>query len=86
MSESIYFICALTSGFCAFLLIRGYCRRPSAVLFWSSVYFLCQAATNIVLVVDLVLLPTVDMSMFRRFLTMIGTVTFLLGLIWETDR
>jgi hypothetical protein len=37
-------------------------------------------------VIDLVLLPTMDMSMFRRFLTMIGTVTFLLGLIWETDR
>ena len=86
MSESIYFICALTSAFCALLLIRGYRRRPSVVLFWSSVYFLCQAATNILLVVDLVFLPNIDMSMFRRFLTMIGTVTFLLGLIWEADR
>lgn len=86
MSESIYFICALTSAFCAFLLLRGYRRRPNAVLFWASLYFLCQTATNVLLVIDLVFLPNVDMSMLRRFVTMIGTALFLLGLIWEADR
>ena len=86
MSESIYFICAVTSAFCAFLLIRGYRRHPGPVLFWCSLYFVCQTVANVVLVVDIVFLPNVDMSLARRLIMGLGTVTFLMGLIWEAGR
>ena len=85
MSEVVYFFCAAASALCAFLLIRGYLRRRTRMLLWSSVYFLCQALSNAVLVLDLVIFPDVPLTMLRRLLTFSGTAIFLLAMIAEVD-
>jgi hypothetical protein len=66
MAEAVYFLCAATSIACAWLLFRGYRASKTRLLFWSSLCFVGLAMNNVLLVVDLVLLPSVDVSSFER--------------------
>jgi hypothetical protein len=44
--------------------------------------FLCFTITNIILFIDIVILPTtVDLSLVRNFITLLGVVVLLYGLI-----
>lgn len=88
MPQIIYLLCALASLACAGLLLRGYWRSRARLLLWSSAGFVCFAASNSVLFVDLVLTPP-DMDAFfvlaRNSLTLIGLLLLLYGLILDTD-
>jgi len=84
MPQTIYILCALTSFACAWLLLRQYRSTRGRLLFWSIACFACFAATNILLFVDLVVLPDIDLSIIRSLLTLAGMLTLLWGLIRET--
>jgi hypothetical protein len=84
LPQFIYWLCSLTSIGCAFLLLRSHQRTRLRLLFWSSCFFICFALSNIVLVVDMVVLPQVDLTALRNGLTLGGLVLLLYGLIWET--
>jgi hypothetical protein len=84
MAELVYILCALTSLGCAGLLLRGYRRMRTRLLFWSSACFVCFAITNVLLFVDLVLFPTVDLGAIRNSITLCGLLMLLYGMIWDT--
>jgi uncharacterized protein DUF5985 len=84
MAETVYILCGLTSFICAFLLFRQYCRTRGGLLFWSMLCFICLAATNVLLFVDLVILPSIDLSVLRNTLTLAGLLMLLYGLIRES--
>lgn len=85
MAETVYILCTLTSFACAVLLLRGYRRSRARFLLWCALCFVGLAANNLLLFVDLVLLPDVDLSLYRS-LTAIGAIAVLLyGLIWDTE-
>jgi Family of unknown function (DUF5985) len=84
MAEVVYFLCGVTSFCCAFMLLRGYRRTRSRLLFWSCACFLCFALTNILLFVDLVLVPDVDLLLLRNSITLLGLLMLLYGMIWDT--
>ncbi len=81
MAQLIYLLCALTSLGCTVLLVRQYRRSRVGLLFWSAAGFLAFTVTNILLFVDLVIVPTVDLSIVRNSITMFGVLVLLLGLI-----
>ncbi len=82
MGYAVYILCALTSLGCTVLLINRYRKSRVNLLFWSAVAFLLLTVTNILLVIDLVLLPTtVDLSVYRNFATMVAVSVLLYGLI-----
>ena len=81
MAETVYVLCALTSLACAVLLVRSYLRSRSALLMWSSVCFVGLAVNNILLVVDLVLVATVDLAMARAVSGLLAVSALLVGLI-----
>ena len=85
MAEVVYVLCALTSVTCTVLLFRGYRRTRLALLFWSSAGFLAFALANILLFVDLVVLPDYDLLIWRQAITLAGVILLLYGLI-RTDR
>ena len=85
-AELIYFFCALTSLVAAWLLLRQYARRPSPLLFWSFVGFLGLAANNVLLFVDLGLLPNTDLSFPRTLVGAAALLTIVYGLIWDTEE
>jgi len=81
----VYILCAVTSGVCAFLLLRHYKRSRAGLLFWSGICFVCFALSNVLLFVDLVILPNVDLSLYRNLINLFGVGLLLYGLICKTE-
>jgi Family of unknown function (DUF5985) len=84
MAELVYSLCAATSILCFVLLLRSYLRTKLRLLLWSSAAFLAFAATNVLLFVDLVLMPGLDLSLLRTAVTVLGVALLLYGLITES--
>jgi hypothetical protein len=80
---AVYLLCAATALACAVLLLRGFGRTRVRLLLWCGLCFLCMAAENVVLFVDLTLLPEKDLSAFHVSTAVIGVTLLLYGLVWE---
>jgi hypothetical protein len=85
MIEAVYILCGLTSIMCAALLIRSYKRTRIRLLLWSSVCFVGLALNNILLCIDLLLVPTIDLSAWRAAAALAGLMALIAGLIWESS-
>ena len=81
----VYMLCALTALLCAVLLLRAHRRKQSALLLWSGLCFACLALSNVMVVVDLVMLPDVNLFLVRNVLALLGMLLLLYGLIWESE-
>jgi hypothetical protein len=86
MATAIYVLCALTSLACAFLLLRGYSRSRVRLLFWSGLCFAGLALNNILLTLDLSVLPDVDLEVWRTVPALAGVFLLIYGLVWESPR
>ena len=84
MAEAVYLLCALTSVMCAALLWRGYLASRTKLLFWSSLCFAGLAANNVLLFVDLVLVPGIDLGLLRSTMALGAMLVLLFGLVWES--
>ena len=85
MAETIYVLCALTSVACALLLLRGYGRSRVRLLLWSALCFVGLAVNNAVLLVDLVLLPEMDLGLVRMLSALAGLAVLVFGLVFDSD-
>jgi hypothetical protein len=84
MAETVYTLCALTSFVCAVLLVQSWRRSRARILLWSSLCFVGLALNNLLLLVDLVLVPvTVDLSRPRAITAAAALALLVTGLIWE---
>jgi hypothetical protein len=80
----VYILCAATSGFCAILLYRGFRSSGVRLLFWSALCFFGLALNNVLLIIDIRVVPSVDLSTWRLVPAVVGVALLLYGLIWET--
>ena len=80
----VYILCAATSGLCAVLLLRGYVKSRARLLFWSGLCFAGLALNNVLLIVDVQLVPAIDLSVWRTIPALIGISLLVYGLVWET--
>jgi len=85
MPRIVYVLCGLTSILCAFLLFRRYRLTRAPLLFWSTWCFVCLGTTNVLLFVDLVIFPSIDLSLWRSCITLAGMIMLLYGLIRENS-
>lgn len=83
MEGAVYLLCAATALGCSLLLLRGYQRSRRRLLLWCGLCFAALILDNLVLFVDLVLLPDVDLSALPISAASIGAALLLYGLIWE---
>ena len=83
MAEAVYALCAITSIACAAMLIMAYRSSHSRLLLWSSLCFVALAVNNVLLIVDLLLVPTIDLSMLRTGIAVGGLSILVFGLIWD---
>jgi hypothetical protein len=65
------------------MLILAYRSSRSRLLLWSSLCFVALAANNVLLLVDLVIVPTIDLSMLRTGIAVAGLSTLVFGLVWD---
>jgi hypothetical protein len=85
MANVVYSLCALTSIICAVLLIQGFLRTRSRLLLWSSLCFVGLVVNNLLLVVDRIFVPDVDLYAMRSFSALVALTLLVYGLIWESQ-
>jgi hypothetical protein len=84
-APSVYLLCLLTSAMCAGLLVRSYLRSKTRLLMWSAACFTLLAVNNLLLVIDLLVLPSIDLGILRSLSSLAAVTTLLYGFIWETE-
>lgn len=84
MLEVVYVLCAATSLLCATLLGRSYLRAPTRLLLWSALCFVGLFVNNALLVLDLMILPDVDLSIARSGTAVAALLLLVIGLVWES--
>ena len=86
MAEVVYILCMLTSVGCAFLLLRSYQRTRTRLLLWSSVCFIGLAINNLLLFIDLVVVPdSVSLVIVRNVTAFAALSTLVFGLVMDSD-
>jgi hypothetical protein len=83
IAEAVYLLCMLTSLFCAGLLFRSYRAQHSRLLLWSTLCFMGLAINNALLVIDLLVLPGIDLRVLRAAIGFLSGLVLLGGLVWE---
>ena len=86
MATFFYIMCALVSLLCGILLTRAYARSRLRLLLWSAICFLGLAISNLLVFVDLIVLPEVDLYIARLVTAAVAMMILLYGLIWEGHR
>lgn len=81
----IYLLCFLTSFVAMILLLRSYASGRSPLLLWSAIAFIALAMNNLLLFVDIVLLPSFSLIWGRQLANLMAVAVLLYGFIWETD-
>lgn len=82
----VYILCFLTSSGCAWLLGRSYMRTRATLLLWSSACFVLLAGNNLLLVLDLLVLPQVNLRIGRLMFALAGVTVLLVGFIWHLEE
>jgi hypothetical protein len=84
MAELVYLLCAATSSACAVLLLRGFRQSGAKLLFWSGLCFAGLALNSMLLFIDLVVVPDIDLGLVRSGTALAAMVVLLFGLVWES--
>jgi hypothetical protein len=82
---AVYVLCGVTAFTCALLLLRGYRGRRVRLLLWCGLFFLALTVENVILFIDLVVVPPTDLSLVRNSIALLGVLLLLYGLVWETE-
>ena len=85
MGAAVYLLGAAIGFACAILLLRGYRRGRQRLLLWSGVCFAGLALSNVLLFVDLIVVPHVNLHLWRLAVAAMAMLILLYGLIWEGD-
>ncbi len=67
------------------LLLRAHHRTGTRLLLWSGLCFVGLAFNNAMLVVDLILVPAIDLSTWRLIPAVAGVAVLLYGLVWGSE-
>lgn len=81
----IYVLCLLAAGLCTWLLLRGSRRSGTRLLLWSGLCFGFLSFNSLVVLIDILLLPTGDLQLLRHGASLLAVGTLLVGLIWEGE-
>ena len=90
MSEAfptaVYSLCFAASAGCAFLLARNYVRTRARLLLWSALCFALLAGNNLMVVLDLLVLPDVNLSLIRLAFSAAAVAVLLFGFVWDLEE
>jgi len=83
MAELIYLLCALAGTFCTVLLIRSYIRTRLRLTLFASLCFAGLALNNVLLFIDLAVVPNIDLSLLRGGVALAAMLLLVVGLVLE---
>ena len=82
----VYILCFLASSACAWLLGRSYLRTRTRLLLWSSLCFVLLAGNNLVLMLDVLVFPDINLRIGRLLLSLSAVLVLLFGFIWDLEE
>lgn len=85
LPAAVYILCFLTSLACGLLLLRNFQRTSARLLMWSALCFLLLAANNLVVIIDLIVLPGVDLRLLRIGFSLTAVSVLLFGFVWDLE-
>ncbi len=85
VAVTIYLLCVVTSLLCAYLLHRAYRRGRSRLLIWSAACFALLALNNLVVAIDVLVLPDIDLTILRLITSLLAVSVLVSGFIWEVS-
>ena len=85
MAATIYGLCGVTAAVCAILLLQSYARSGYRLLLWSGLCFAGLTVNNVTLMLDKLVFPDVDLSLWRTASALFAMCVLLYGLIWEAE-
>jgi hypothetical protein len=85
MAALNYVLCSITAFLCAVLLFRGFHRSKTRLLLWSGICFLLLCLENLLLFVDVVIIPDIHFTVARLVPGALAVCALLYGLIWESE-
>jgi hypothetical protein len=85
LAAIVYLLCALTAAVCAALLLQSYARSRYRLLLWSGLCFGGLTLNNLLLVLDKIVFPNVDMSLWRSGVALLAMCILLYGLVWDSE-
>jgi hypothetical protein len=84
-APAVYLLCLASSALCAWLLGRSYARTQTRLLLWAAICFALLALNNLLVVLDLMVITSVDLWLARSLASLIAVGVLLYGFIWELD-
>ena len=85
MAAVVYMLGAVISLCCGVLLLRSYSRVRKGLLLWSGLCFVGLAISNVLIFVDLVIFPEINLYPLRLGTAAASLLLLLYGLIWESE-
>lgn len=85
MATTTYTLCAIVALITACLLLSAYHRQGHRLLLWSGLCFVGFSANNVLLVLDKVIFPDINLSIFRTGIALASLLTLIFGLVWDTE-
>jgi Family of unknown function (DUF5985) len=84
MGPAVYVLGSLVCLLCSILLLRRYSQVRQRLLLWSGVCFAGLTVSNLLVFVDLVVIPETDLYIYRLVVGAVAMLFLLYGLIWES--
>lgn len=85
METFVYLLAILTSLACTVLLLRSYTRTRARLLLWTALCFVGLTFSNLFLFIDYIIVPHVDLYVWRVGSALVGVAVLLYGFVWEID-
>lgn len=85
MAATIYGLCAMVAFVCASMLFAAYRRGRYRLLLWSAYCFAGLTINNIILIIDKIFVPQIDLSIWRLLVALISFLILVYGLVWDAD-
>lgn len=82
---AVYALCFLTSSACAYLLARNYRRTGARLLMWSALCFGFLALNNLVVFIDMLVLPDANLAVLRLAFSLAAVAVLLFGFVWDME-
>lgn len=81
MALLIFSMCFVTALGCAAILARAYLRTRHGLLLWSGLCFTALAGNEALVILDLYILPELELLAVRRAMGLLAAALMLVGLI-----
>ncbi len=82
---AIYGLCFVTSGIGAVMLLRGFARTRTPLLFWAGLCFGLLCINNVAVLFDILVFPSLDLQLVRHAASLSAVSVLLIGLVWESE-